>query len=107
MNLLESFKIALSAIWVNKMRSLLTMLGIIIGISSVITVVALGNGSEALIGSEFENFGVNRIYLTTNFNEEVNSNELMTHEDVNAVERAFKDKISAISISVNASGKVS
>lgn len=107
MNLIESFKIALSAIWVNKMRSLLTMLGIIIGISSVITVVALGNGSEALIGSEFENFGVNRIYLTTNFNEEVNSTELMTHQDVAAVERAFEDKISAISISVNTAGKVS
>jgi len=45
MNFIESIKIALKALWINKMRSLLTMLGIIIGISSVITVVALGNGT--------------------------------------------------------------
>ncbi len=54
MNFLESVKIALSAIRVNKMRSLLTMLGIIIGISSVIAVVALGDGLKSTIGEEFE-----------------------------------------------------
>lgn len=106
MNLLESIRIAVGAIWVNKMRSLLTMLGIIIGIASVITVVALGNGSEALIGQEFENFGVNRIYLTTNFSEEISSQDEMNHDDVLAVERSFADQIKAISISNSASGKV-
>ena len=106
MNLIESIRIALGAIWVNKMRSLLTMLGIIIGISSVITVVALGNGSEALIGQEFENFGVNRIYITTNFQEEVTSQDEMTHEDVTAIERAFSSQVKAVSVSVSGSGKV-
>ncbi len=106
MNLLESIRIAIGAIWVNKMRSLLTMLGIIIGISSVITVVALGNGSEALIGQEFANFGVNRIYITTNFREEVSSQDQMTHQDLSAIERAFADQIKAVSVSVSGSGKV-
>ena len=43
MLLLENIKLALSAIWVNKMRSFLTMLGMIIGISSVIAIVSLGD----------------------------------------------------------------
>ena len=67
MNFLESIKLALNAIWVNKMRSLLTMLGIIIGISSVIAVVALGQGSNTMMKKEFENYGVNRAYLRTNW----------------------------------------
>lgn len=106
MNLIESVRIAIGAIWVNKMRSLLTMLGIIIGIASVITVVALGNGSEALIGKEFENFGVNRIYLTTSYSEEITTKDELTHEDVLAVEKNFSKQIKAISISNSASGKI-
>lgn len=106
MNFIESFKISLNAIWVNKMRSLLTMLGIIIGISSVIAVVALGNGSEAAIGKEFESFGVKRIYITTNYEKDLTRKDYITHEDMNALERAFKDKISALSQSINTSGSV-
>ena len=45
LNFLESIKVALNAIWVNKMRSLLTMLGIIIGISSV--VATTGNPGQS------------------------------------------------------------
>ena len=44
MSIIENIKIALSSIFVHKMRSILTMLGIIIGISSVIFIVALGQG---------------------------------------------------------------
>ena len=70
MNLIESIKVAINAIWVNKMRSLLTMLGIIIGVSSVIAVVALGQGSQAVIGQEFEQLGVKRVFIATNWNED-------------------------------------
>ncbi len=65
MNILESLKMAFSAIKSNKMRSLLTMLGIIIGISSVIALVTLGNGSKAMMTKEFSNYGSNRatIYI--------------------------------------------
>ena len=42
----EAFRMSVSAIIAHKMRSLLTMLGIIIGITSVVSVVALGNGSQ-------------------------------------------------------------
>lgn len=57
MNLIENFKIALDSIMSNKMRSFLTMLGIIIGISSVITIVSLGQGGKNTITSEFEKIG--------------------------------------------------
>lgn len=57
MNIIESFKIALDSIISNKLRSFLTMLGIIIGISSVITIVSLGQGGQNTITSEFEKIG--------------------------------------------------
>ena len=44
MNAGQSFRLALKALTTSKMRSLLTMLGIIIGVASVIVILALGNG---------------------------------------------------------------
>lgn len=49
------------AILANKMRSLLTMLGIIIGIASVVSVVALGNASQAKIMEQINSMGTNTI----------------------------------------------
>ncbi|AHG77645.1 MacB family efflux pump subunit [Mannheimia varigena] len=57
--LIESFKMASSAILAHKMRALLTMLGIIIGIASVISVVALGQGSQQQILANINNLGTN------------------------------------------------
>ncbi len=54
MNITNLFKIAFKAIGANKMRSFLTMLGIIIGVSSVIIMLALGTGSKATIMQEIE-----------------------------------------------------
>jgi len=59
----ESFKMSVSAIVSHKMRSLLTMLGIIIGIASVICVVALGNGSQEKILSSIRAIGTNTIEI--------------------------------------------
>lgn len=53
MGILESIKIALSSLKANKMRSVLTMLGIIIGVGSVIAVVAIGQSGEAVLKSQF------------------------------------------------------
>ena len=57
----ESLKMSLHAILSNKMRSLLTMLGIIIGIASVVSVVALGNASQAKIREQIKSMGTNTI----------------------------------------------
>ncbi len=64
MNFLEAFKIAFAAIWSNKMRSFLTMLGLIIGISSVITIVSLGNGTQAQLEESFSTLGVNNVTIS-------------------------------------------
>ncbi|UOB63761.1 ABC transporter permease [Bacillus thuringiensis] len=57
MSLLDSIKIALSSILAHKLRSALTMLGIIIGVGSIITVVAIGQGGEAALKSQFVGAG--------------------------------------------------
>ncbi len=57
----ESFGMSIHAILSNKMRSLLTMLGIIIGIASVVSVVALGNASQAKIMEQINSMGTNTI----------------------------------------------
>ncbi|ADH09657.1 ABC transporter permease [Bacillus cereus group sp. MYBK249-1] len=59
MSLLDSIKIALSSILAHKLRSALTMLGIIIGVGSIITVVAIGQGGEAMLKSKIAGSGNN------------------------------------------------
>lgn len=59
----EAFKMSVQAIMAHKMRSLLTMLGIIIGIASVVSVVALGNGSEKKIFADISAMGTNTISI--------------------------------------------
>src|SRR6056297_3061787 len=104
MNFIESIRIALKALWVNKMRSILTMLGIIIGISSVIIVVALGDGTKGAVSNEFNNIGANRIFIMTNYQEEVYDKDRLTHEDYQLISDVFSDKIAAKSIDYNFNG---
>lgn len=59
----EAFKMSVQAIMAHKMRSLLTMLGIIIGIASVVSVVALGNGSQKKILEDISSIGTNTISI--------------------------------------------
>ena len=59
----EYVKMALQNIWANKIRTLLTMLGIIIGISSVILIVSIGNGATELISSELSDIAKGQIYF--------------------------------------------
>lgn len=61
MNILQSFKMALKSIWGNKMRSFLTMLGIIIGVASVIILVSLVNGQMSYMTESFASMGTNQI----------------------------------------------
>ena len=56
---MEAFKMSVQAIMAHKLRSLLTMLGIIIGITSVVSVVAIGNGTQAKIMSDINAMGSN------------------------------------------------
>ncbi|GLZ48652.1 peptide ABC transporter permease [Actinomycetospora sp. NBRC 106375] len=61
MSLVEIVRFALRGLWANRLRSLLTMLGIIIGIAAVILLTALGNGASQYIQSQIAGLGANSI----------------------------------------------
>lgn len=59
----NAFLLAVRQIWRNPMRSLLTVLGVVIGVAAVITMVTIGNGASEAIRSEIESFGNNQLML--------------------------------------------
>jgi putative ABC transport system permease protein len=61
----ETFRLALRAIRRNKVRSALTMLGVIIGVASVIAMIALGSGARAAIDEQIQSQGTTLIYLSS------------------------------------------
>ena len=63
MNFLEVIKISLKSIRINKVRSVLTMLGVIIGVASVILLVSIVSGLEKTIRNELNSFGANLLVL--------------------------------------------
>ncbi|MFA0074736.1 MacB family efflux pump subunit [Vibrio cyclitrophicus] len=62
-SVVEAFKMSLSAMGSHRLRTFLTMLGIIIGIASVVSVVAIGNGSQAQVLSRMASMGTNTIEI--------------------------------------------
>ncbi|MCI9111277.1 MAG: FtsX-like permease family protein [Eubacterium sp.] len=91
MNIAESFKIAIKCIRANWMRSLLTMLGIIIGISSVIMIVGAGTGARDYIVSLIEEMGANAIMISVDATK-ATDNEYLTLDDVENI----KNKIDSV-----------
>ena len=63
MQVWESIRIALRALAANKMRSILTMLGIIIGVGAVIALLSVGHGFEQYITQQFESLGTNLLFV--------------------------------------------
>jgi putative ABC transport system permease protein len=63
-NLLATLRVALNALRVNLLRSILTMLGIIIGVAAVITMLAVGSGAEARIKEQIKSLGSNLMIIT-------------------------------------------
>ncbi len=63
MNLVESFRIALRALNANKVRSALTMLGVIIGVAAVILLVSIGTGVQSQITGQIAGLGSNLLYI--------------------------------------------
>jgi putative ABC transport system permease protein len=53
----EAVKIALQSLWANKLRSVLTLLGVVIGVASVIAVVTLVNGANTFVATKFSSYG--------------------------------------------------
>ena len=67
MHLTNLFIVAIRALIRNKLRAILTMLGIIIGIASVIAMLALGEGSKRNMREEMSKMGTNMIMVMPNF----------------------------------------
>ena len=57
MQWIEAFRLAMQSLWANKLRSILTLLGVIIGVASVITVVTLTNGAKQFVTSKLNTYG--------------------------------------------------
>jgi putative ABC transport system permease protein len=113
MSVINLFRIAWRALLRNKLRAFLTMLGIIIGVASVITMVAIGQGSKQSIRDQLSTMGSNMITLRPSSNTTVgggarlgaSSLQTLTVEDAKAIE-AQAQYITNVSPAVNASGQV-
>ena len=111
MNLANLLRIALRALANNKLRCFLTMLGIIIGVASVITMLAIGQGSKKSIQAQISEMGSNMIMIHPGGDmrggvrqsaEDMQTLKLEDYEDI-VNETRF---VSAVSPSVNSSGQV-
>jgi len=112
--LFESVMLALASIWANKLRSMLTLLGNIVAVSSIITVVALITGvneavSDAIISDlGADSFTIQRTGVTQNEDdfERMRNNPLVTLDDAAAVKR-FATSVSAIMAQAQTATRVS
>jgi putative ABC transport system permease protein len=111
MNLMNLFRIATRALFRNKMRAFLTMLGIIIGVASVIGMLAIGEGSKRSITDQMSSMGSNLVMIMPNFQRRggvslgASSSMALKYSDVTAI-RNEAASISAVSPTVNANGQV-
>ena len=90
MNLSESFRQAMSSLSSNKLRSILTMVGIIMGVFSVITIIAIGNAAQAYMNVQFEKLGANIIQITQK-SKTVNPNDFLGLDDMDVIKKAIPD----------------
>ena len=87
----EYIKIALMNIRSNKGRSILTMLGIIIGISSVIMIISIGNGVKSGINGELNSMAGGQIAVYSSDTAENGTEVVFTEEDMDAILEKVKD----------------
>ncbi|MGV8136426.1 MAG: ABC transporter permease [Mangrovibacterium sp.] len=110
MNYTNTIKIALNALKRNKFRSFLTMLGIIIGVASVIAMLAIGQGSKKSIQDQMSSMGTNMIFVMPGSERrgglQMSRSDMQTMklEDVDAIRKGCP-AISAVSPVVNSSGQ--
>jgi putative ABC transport system permease protein len=92
-NILENLRMGLDTLWQHKLRSLLTILGVVIGTMTVIVIAAFVSGIDARVQKEIESFGTNSIYIYRfdpgfNFNptQEERMRKPLSYEDTLAIE---------------------
>ncbi len=104
--ILEAIRLAAGRLRANLLRSMLTVIGLVIGVGSVVTLVAVGNGSAADVNDQFSRLGANTLTVTggRGFGFGVSgltgSNKTLTLDDSRALERL--DSVRAVAPSVQA-----
>jgi len=110
-NFAATLRIALNALRVNKMRSALTMLGIIIGVAAVIIMIAVGNGAQARVEDQIRALGSNIIIvlsgstLSSGARSGAGSRQTISEDDAYAIGREI-DEIQAAAPALRGSGQV-
>ncbi len=104
MNIKENIKIAIFSIRTNLMRSLLTMLGIIIGVAAVIAIITIGNGGRDYIVGMIQDMGSSVINISVNTGE-ADASDYITAEDIEAIKKL--ESVSYVSPVVISMGSVS
>lgn len=108
MFLKENIILAVSGLKSNKVRAFLTMLGIIIGIGSVIAIVSIGDAVTANVSDTMAGLGANNIYVyvtpresdygQTANSDQIDDSDLLTMDQIKRVQKKFSDDISAIAM---------
>ena len=92
--LIENMKMAFTALRANKMRSFLTMLGIIIGIGSVISIVSIGDTMRGLFSSLYQDVGLTQTYVGIGYwIDDVRESDYFTMDDLSRIKEVFGDDI--------------
>ena len=103
MNFVQSFKLAINSLRTSKMRSFLTMLGIIIGVAAVIVIISLGNGMQNLMNQQFDDMGANLVQVQV-MSRGDESTRTIEPEDMYALVNKYPQYLSGVSPYVQASG---
>ncbi len=101
MNIFESFRSAISSIFSNKMRSVLTTLGIIIGIVSVIVITSIGKGFENQINSQFASINSETVSVQTSYGETIRDKDKLNLKDVENIKKLANVELSSPNYSTN------
>ena len=108
MNPLITFRISLASLGANKLRSGLTLLGIVIGVSAVISLMAIGQGVQQSITSNIEALGSNLLFVSPAFSTQGQGGGTLTLEDAYAlVDPVFAPSVAAVAPELRTSGQVS
>ena len=92
--LIENMKMAFTAIRANKMRSFLTMLGIIIGIGSVISIVSIGDTMRSMFEGLYREIGVTQAYICIGYwVDDVRQSDYFTLDEMERIKEIFGDEV--------------
>ncbi|HZT06784.1 MAG TPA: ABC transporter permease [Chloroflexota bacterium] len=102
MNAVEALRVALRALMANKLRGVLTMLGVIIGVAAVITLMSIGRGAQQQITEQVQSLGTNLIFVSpgaqrqqSNVRTAAGNAQTLSYDDAKAIADSFLGNLAA------------